>query len=184
MAPELWLPQSGGKVDMSEKDHEHPMRNNYWFEPYNNRREQEVVANQILGLIRSRCTNLYSSGRINENKWTNDPLVFPLEEHELKLPTGVSGIVPFPPNDQQYYICGIYDAQLSYLKPSAKPGHDMYSEGHGESNSSWMRVCDFNHHDGAVNLFQERGQKGYHFGRLCKARWTMGTSWRLSMQSR
>jgi len=166
--PQIWLPQETGKVDMSEKDHGHPVHGMGWFEPYNNRQEQEIVANQTLALIRGRGTSLRESGQIPDDKWTNDPMVFPLEEHEApstQFP-GVEGVVPFPPNDQQYYICGIYDPQLSYLTPSAKPGHDEYTEGVGTRNSAWVRLCDFQQHDGAVNLFSERGQKGYHYGRV------------------
>merc|ERR1719201_848483 len=99
---------------------------------------------------------------IKRNKWTNDPLVFPLPQDEA----AAAGIEPFPPNDQQYYICGVYWPGQSYLTESAKPGHDMYTDGGAELNSAWMRLCDFNHHDGAVSLFNERGQKGYHYGRV------------------
>lgn len=167
-APKIWLPQSKGKVDMSEKDHGHPVHGMGWFEPYSNRREQEVAAVQNLAFIRSRADELYNRRMLKESKWTNDPLVFPLEEHETPATQvrGMEGIVPFPPNDQQYYICGIYDREKSFLTDSAKPGHDMYTEGQDELNSAWVRLSDFNQHDGAVDLFKEKGQKGYHYGRV------------------
>lgn len=157
--PGLWLPEGTHKVDLSEKDHGHVAPQlGRWFETAPEGVE-EVVARNNLGLIRSRCEELYNSRAITENKWTNDPMVFP-------MPEGISGIQPFPPNDQQYYICGIYDPERSYLTHSAKPGHDLYTDGSKEFNSAWVRLCDFSRHDGQVNLFQERGQKGYHMGRV------------------
>lgn len=177
-APELWLPpESGGKVDMSEHDGGHPINGMQWFEPYNNRREQEICAVQNLGEIRTVCDDLYRRGTLGtENKWTNDPQVFPISEHctPATQQKGCEGIVPFPPNDQQYYICGIYDSQTSYLTTSAKPGHDPYTDGGQDQNSSWVRLCDFNQHDGAVELFAENGQKGYHMGRVMQGALDIG----------
>lgn len=171
--PGIWLPESKGKIDQSEQDHGHVIHGMGWFEPYNITRDQEASANMNMALIRSRCDELYRLGRIQECKWTNDPLVFPLTESEsphrfqMEGQTDFTeGIKPFPPNDQQYYICGIYDPQRSYLTASAKPGHDMYTEGLDVTNSAWVRLCDFSQHDGSMNVFSEKGQKGFHMGRV------------------
>jgi len=168
----MWLPQSGGKVDLSDGEHGHVLGNAHgsgWYEPHNNRQDQNSAAYQHLEFIQSKCSDMYNKRQIQEERWTNDPLVFPLDEHEHPATQRefAQGIVPFPPNDQQYYISGIYDPQKSYLTPAAKPGHSPYSEGAaGAQNSSWVRLCDFAQHDGGAHLFSEQGQKGYHSGRV------------------
>jgi hypothetical protein len=163
-ASQIWVPE-----DKTVKKHDvHQMG---WFEPFNTAQIQELAATDNMTLIRRKCDELYQNRRIKEPKFTNDPLVFRLDQeqdpNEQRSSSNQTGVVAFAPNDQQYYICGIYDAQLSYLKPAAKPGHNMYCEGlPTEINSAWMRLCDFNEHDGCLNLFRESGQKGYAMGRI------------------
>lgn len=148
---------------MQDHDHAHVVKQRMgWVQPDDNRVDQDIMAQEYLGLLRSTCD------RLKQDKFTNDPAVFPHAEHEFSKSRrpGVTGLVPFPPNDQQYYIKGYYDALRSKLTPSAKPGHDCYTDVPGTSNSTWVRLCDFAQHEGNVHLFRERGQKGYSCGRV------------------
>lgn len=162
---------NGGNGGKQEQDHGHivPSNRSGWQDVADNRADQDILADDFLALIRRKTTELYTAGTIKHEKFTNDPQVFPLGERSLQRANtaGHTGLVPFPPNDQQYYICGTYYPMESYLTPSAKPGHDMYTDNEGETkNSSWVRLCDFAEHDGVVHLFKQPGQKANHMGRV------------------
>ncbi|CAE7247419.1 ade6 [Symbiodinium natans] len=72
-----------------------------------------------------------------------------------------NALVPFPPNDQQYYMCGKYDPDTSLLRPTAVP--NFAHDGHG--SSTWLRLVDFAQHADAVHLFDEFSSKT-HCGRI------------------
>lgn len=166
--PGFWIPTETGKVDETDVGGAHVVHSMGWFQVKDNRRELEVIANQHLAILRSRCNELVNEGYPSCNRFTNDPEVFPVPAtaNNMQHTGDRGGIVPFPPNDQQFYICGIYDPFESYLSEGAKPGHEPYSDGGKEVNSSWERLCNFAQHEGAAHLYRENGQRGYSMGRV------------------
>jgi len=163
-----WMPMPTlpkGKVDDADHDHSHVVHGMGWYEPHNYRKEQEARAVQILAELRSQCMLLYNERKIPQEKWTNDPQVFPLNDRFHNDPH--MGIVAFPPHDQQFYIQGIYDPLRTSLRDSAKPQHEPDVEG----NSSWVRLSEMVDNPGLIHLFQEPSAKSgngrsYNYGRV------------------
>jgi len=89
----------------------------------------------------------------------NDPQVFP--DLRLRGTVTSNAVVPFPPHDQQYFVCGVYDPNSKLRQtavPSLLPGED--------GNSTWVRLVDFSDHADACHLFDDFGSTKTHCGRV------------------
>eukprot|EP00927_Polykrikos_kofoidii_P066383 TRINITY_DN61995_c0_g1_i1.p1 TRINITY_DN61995_c0_g1~~TRINITY_DN61995_c0_g1_i1.p1 ORF type:complete len:1034 (+),score=98.09 TRINITY_DN61995_c0_g1_i1:89-3190(+) len=132
-----------------------------WFMSEANRFEQEQLAMTHLRAIQGAVDERHKAGVCWDMRWTNDPEIFP----ELGL-TGTAtstGVVPFPPHDQQFYVCGRYDDELSKLRGSAIPSCMLDVDG----NSTWCRLVDFAPRADACQVFDESLPQGKApFGRV------------------
>jgi hypothetical protein len=130
-----------------------------WFHAESNRYEQEELASSHLRAITQAAIDRQAAGLCADGRWANDPNVFP----SLGLSGSITAnpLIPFPPNDQQYFIKGMYNMQMSSLRPSAVPA----CAHHGAESSTWVRLVDFGQHADAVHLFDEFSGKS-HCGRV------------------
>jgi len=130
-----------------------------WFHAESNRYEQEELAKIHLSAISRAVVERQQAGLCNDGRWINDPHEFP----DLGLTGTVTSnpVIPFPPNDKQYFISGKYMPKESHLRHTAVPnfGHNGYD------SSTWMRLIDFAQHADAVHLFDEFSVKT-HCGRV------------------
>jgi len=130
-----------------------------WFHAESNRYEQEELAKIHLAAISRAVVERHEVGLCRDGRWINDPNEFP----DLGLTGTVTSnaVIPFPPNDKQYFIGGKYNPKLSHLRHTAVPnfGHNGYD------SSSWIRLVDFAQHADAVHLFDEFSAKN-HCGRV------------------
>jgi hypothetical protein len=120
-----------------------------WFRAESNRMEQERLAQEHLMAICATCDQRQMQGLCPDGRWTNDTEVFP----DLRLvgtPTS-AGVIPFPPHDQQYYICGLHDTSTSTLRQSAIPSLAPDEDG----NSTWLRLVDCADCRESVRLFDD-----------------------------
>jgi len=160
--------KEGTTVEADEEGHFHAKMESHqkveihdqgWFHAESNRYEQEELAKMHIVSISDAVRQRQGVGLCRDGRWTNSPHDFP----DLGLTGTVlsNALVPFPPNDQQYYICGKYDPESSLLRPTAVPNfaHD------GHSSSTWIRLVDFAQHADAVHLFDEFSSKT-HCGRI------------------
>eukprot|EP00930_Biecheleria_cincta_P047078 TRINITY_DN3256_c0_g2_i1.p1 TRINITY_DN3256_c0_g2~~TRINITY_DN3256_c0_g2_i1.p1 ORF type:complete len:862 (-),score=133.87 TRINITY_DN3256_c0_g2_i1:360-2945(-) len=138
------------KVEMSDQG---------WFHAESNRYEQEELAKIHLTAICKAVVERQQAGLCRDGRWVNSPNEF--EDLGLTGTVNSNAVIPFPPNDQQYFITGRYDPELSTLRPAAVPkfGHD------GAASSSWVRLVDFAQHADAVHLYDEFSSKT-HCGRI------------------
>lgn len=130
-----------------------------WFHAESNRYEQEELAKMHIMTLSSAVADREKQGSLRDGRWVNSPHEFA----DLGL-TGMvlsNALVPFPPNDQQYYIAGKYDPAHSLLAPTAVPNFAH----NGVSSSTWLRLVDFAQHADAVHLFDEFSCKT-HCGRI------------------
>mmetsp|Transcript_96066 Transcript_96066/g.228768 ORF Transcript_96066/g.228768 Transcript_96066/m.228768 type:complete len:768 (+) Transcript_96066:95-2398(+) len=154
-------------VEVDEEGELHPklethqkveMHDQGWFHAESNRYEQEELSKMHIHAISEAVQQRQVAG-LSDGRWVNSPHAFP----DLGLTGTVlsNALVPFPPNDQQYYIGGKYNPEHSLLRPIAVPNfaHD------GVSSSSWLRLADFAQHADAVHLFDEFSSKT-HCGRV------------------
>jgi len=130
-----------------------------WFHAESNRYEQEELAKMHIMSISKAVGQREAAGSCRDGRWVNSPHEFP----DLGLTGTVlsNALVPFPPNDQQYYVGGRYDPANSRLAPTAVP---MFAH-NGTSSSTWIRLVDFAQHADAVHLFDEFSCKT-HCGRI------------------
>lgn len=130
-----------------------------WFHAESNRYEQEELAKMHIQSISSAVGQRETAGNCRDGRWVNSPHEFP----DLGLTGTVlsNALVPFPPNDQQYYVGGKYDPVHSTLWPIAVPNFAH----NGTSSSTWIRLVDFAQHADAVHLFDEFSCKT-HCGRI------------------
>jgi len=130
-----------------------------WFHAESNRYEQEELAKMHIMSISKAVGQRETAGSCRDGRWVNSPHEFP----DLGLTGTVlsNALVPFPPNDQQYYVGGRYDPANSRLAPTAVP---MFAH-NGTSSSTWIRLVDFAQHADAVHLFDEFSCKT-HCGRI------------------
>mmetsp|Transcript_2749 Transcript_2749/g.6486 ORF Transcript_2749/g.6486 Transcript_2749/m.6486 type:complete len:787 (+) Transcript_2749:118-2478(+) len=149
-----------GHLKPKVEDHQKvEMHDQGWFHAESNRYEQEELAKMHIVSICDAVRQRQGVGLCRDERWTNSPHEFP----DLGLTGTVlsNALVPFPPNDQQYYICGKYDSDESLLRPTAVP--NFAHDGHG--SSTWLRLVDFAQHADAVHLFDEFSSKS-HCGRV------------------
>ncbi|CAK9058951.1 Calpain-type cysteine protease ADL1 (Phytocalpain ADL1) (Protein ADAXIALIZED LEAF1) (Protein DEFECTIVE KERNEL 1) (OsDEK1) (Protein SHOOTLESS 3) [Durusdinium trenchii] len=130
-----------------------------WFHAESNRYEQEELAKMHIMTLSSAVADREKQGSLRDGRWVNSPHEFA----DLGLTGTVlsNALVPFPPNDQQYYIAGKYDPAHSLLAPTAVPNFAH----NGVSSSTWLRLVDFAQHADAVHLFDEFSCKT-HCGRI------------------
>lgn len=142
--------ESHTKVEMSEQG---------WFHAESNRYEQEELAKIHLTTICKAVVDRQQAGLCRDGRWVNSPNEF--EDLGLTGTVNSNAVIPFPPNDQQYFITGQYQPGLSTLRPCAVPkfGYD------GAASSSWVRLVDFAQHADAVHLYDEFSSKT-HCGRI------------------
>lgn len=131
-----------------------------WFQAESNRLEQDQLAQIHLSKICRAVDERHMSGICREGRWTNDPEEFP--DLRLRGTVTSNAVVPFPPHDQQFYICGVYDPETSKLRQTALPSHVPDEDG----NSSWVRLVDFADHADAAHLFDEFSPHRTHYGRI------------------
>lgn len=128
-----------------------------WFVAECFRVEQERLARVHLQAICATVDERHAMGACPEGRWVNDP-----EEFPVPVLSGVTiDVAPFPPHDQQFYICGQYQPETSKLTAMALPTHGMDEDG----NSSWVRLVDFAPHQDACHLYDEFTGKT-HFGKV------------------
>jgi hypothetical protein len=126
-----------------------------WFVAESNRAEQEQIAHIHLDRICAEVDRLFSAGLCPQQRWTNDPEVFP---HDGLGLTGAP-LKMFVPHDQSFYVCGEKSTELSRL---AVPSHMRDLDG----NSTWVRLIDFAPNAHCVSMFDDTLQKGQSFGRV------------------
>uniref|UniRef100_A0A7S0FYE2 Calpain catalytic domain-containing protein n=1 Tax=Pyrodinium bahamense TaxID=73915 RepID=A0A7S0FYE2_9DINO len=131
-----------------------------WFHAESNRLEQEQLAQIHLSAICRAVDERHMSGLCRDGRWTNDPETFP--DLQLRGTVTSNAVIPFPPHDQQYYVCGIHDPATSNLRTSAIPSHVPDEDG----NSTWVRLVDFADHADATHLFDESCPHRTHYGRV------------------
>lgn len=131
-----------------------------WFHAESNRKEQEMLASEHLAAIVTAVDLEYDAGRCPDRRWTNDPEVFP----DLGLLGSItsSPVIPFPPHDQQYFVCGYFDRSVSKLREIAVPSHVLDEDG----NSTWVRLVDFGDHPNACHVFDDTRPHIHHCGRV------------------
>lgn len=128
-----------------------------WFLAECFRVEQERLARVHLQAICSMVDERHAMGMCPDGRWVNDP-----EEFPTPVINGQTiDVAPFPPHDQQYFVCGFYQPQTSKLAAMALPTHGLNEDG----NSAWTRLVDFAPHQDACHLFDEFSGKS-HFGRV------------------
>jgi len=108
-----------------------------WFHAESNRDEQSYLAGIHMQAICSSVDERHAEGMLADQRWTNDPDVFP--DLGLKATMTSNPCGPFPPHDQQYFVRGAYDPSTSSLKQTALPSHMQDEDG----NSAWIRLVDF-----------------------------------------
>jgi len=131
-----------------------------WFQAESNRAEQEQLAQVHLAAICRAVDERQMAGLCRDGRWVNDPEDFP--DLRLRGTVTSNAVVPFPPHDQQFFIRGFYDPEVSKLRSSAVPSHLPDEDG----NSSWVRLVDFADHADAAHLFDESAPNRTHFGRI------------------
>jgi len=141
-------PESHQKVEMHDRG---------WFHAESNRYEQEQLAQVHLNAIVTASVDRQMAGLCNDGRWVNNPNEFP----DLGLVGTITSnpVIPFPPNDQQFFVRGKYNTKTSKLRPAAVPDSDGYD------SSVWVRLIDFGQHADAVHLFDEFSAKS-HCGRI------------------
>lgn len=146
--------------DKTAANHEHYLADDFsrgWFHAECFRVEQERLARVHLQAICAAVDDRHALGMCPDGRWVNDPEEFPVPQL-----SGVSiDVSPFPPHDQQYYVCGMYQPEVSKLPPLALPTHGMDEDG----NSTWTRLVDFAQHQDACHVFDEFSGKT-HFGKV------------------
>eukprot|EP00928_Gymnodinium_smaydae_P087374 TRINITY_DN71644_c0_g1_i1.p1 TRINITY_DN71644_c0_g1~~TRINITY_DN71644_c0_g1_i1.p1 ORF type:complete len:778 (+),score=156.82 TRINITY_DN71644_c0_g1_i1:146-2479(+) len=148
----------------AEKEHLHHMvempEEEGWFQAESNRMEQERLARVHLEVICRAVDERHAMGACPDRRWTNDPDVFP----DLQLHGGIAcaGVVPFPPHDQQFFVCGQYEPEETKLRPSAIPCHMQDEDG----NSTWVRLVDFSPNADACHVFDETVPNMTHCGKV------------------
>jgi len=135
------------------------MHDQGWYHAESNRYEQDELARVHLSAIVGAVIDRQMAGLCRDGRWVNNPNEFP----ELGLVGTITSnpVIPFPPNDQQYYIRGKYDPSTSRLRPAAVTNF-MNT---GSDSSTWVRLVDFGQHADAVHLFDEFSGKT-HCGRV------------------
>lgn len=130
-----------------------------WFHAESNRGEQERLAREHFDAICVAVDAQYLSGQNQDCRWTNDPELFP--NLRLRGSFTSNAVIPFQPDDRQYFIRGIYDPTTSALRETAVP--NLAADLHG--NSTWVRLIDFPSSADAAHLFDETSSKS-HCGRI------------------
>jgi len=131
-----------------------------WFHAESNRHEQEKLARVHLEAISRAVDARHMQGICPDGRWINDPEVFP--DLMLRGTMTSNGVVAFPPNDEQYFICGKFDPEKTKLREAAIPGHTPDQNG----QSTWVRLIDFAEHADAVHVFDETANHQTHMGRV------------------
>lgn len=131
-----------------------------WYLAENTRREQEMVATRNFNALRQLVVERTRAGMNPDGRWINDPMIFALPAELMQE----NGIVPFPPDDEQFFIGGIYNPETSKLKKAQVPNLAVDDYG----NSTWVRLCDYGSStvDNACYLFDDTNPRQTHYGRV------------------
>lgn len=131
-----------------------------WFKADSNKAEQDRFAAIHLQRICAAVHERHLMGMCPDERWTNDPEVFP----DLHLTGSVTSnpVNPFPPEDDQFFIGRVYDPGFSRLSADAVPSLSLDEHG----RSTWLRLVDFAPNALACHLFDKTLPEGQHYGRI------------------
>lgn len=133
-----------------------------WFHAESNRTEQQEIAKQHFHALCEAVVRYAREGRCPDGKWTNDPKVFPLPNNLIIGTIMDRGVVPFPPNDLQFFSQGIDEEDESKSKLSMLPPFIPDADG----LSTWARLTDFSSNHRACHLFDDTKLNVTHYGRV------------------
>lgn len=131
-----------------------------WFSAESNRNEQQEIAHQHFHALCEAVVRYHHAGLCPDGKWTNDPTVFPLPHNLIVGRIMDRGVVPFPPNDLQFFCTDSVKKDESLMKssPNVFPNEDGLS--------TWVRLTDFCSNPRACHVFDDTRVNPTHYGRV------------------